>query len=350
MEGYLLLADGTRLDGTMCGADKVAVGWVVANTSVVGFQEMVTDPAYRNAVLAFTYPEIGNVGVTAAFAESGRVQVAGLVVRVLSTCRSHYRSEDNFEAALRADGTPCLCDVDTRGLAVHLREKGEMAAAIAPARVDEAELGRRLETEQRPVPGPADSPVAPDGSGPVIAVLDLGARRSDLAQIGRCAQPRVFEANATAADILASRPAGVLVSDGPGLSLPPAAAVETLRDLVGKVPVMGFGLGNIALGLALGCEATFLKRGHHGANCPVRRLSEGTVEVTSQRHSVVLGRASVETANGVKVTREHLNDGTVEGISADDGRAVGLQAVPQAPMKGMLNPHIEWFVGTLCAS
>ncbi len=348
MEGYLLLADGTRLDGVLKGAARTATGWLVANTAVVGFQEMVTDPTYGGAILNFTYPEIGNVGVTEAFSESGRVQAAAVVVKVLSTCRSHYLAEDDFEEMLRAAGVPCLCDVDTRGVAVHLREAGEMPAAVAPSDADPAEIGRSLESFGRPVFRPSGAAeVRHAGAGPKVAVLDLGVRQSDLAQMGRCCVPALFPFDSSEDEVMSCGPSAVVISDGPAAAAPPAATVDLARALVGQVPVLGCGLGHVALGLALGCKATLLKRGHHGANYPVRNVLGGEVGVTQQRHSVVLDRASVGAASGVEVVWENINDGTVEGIVAADGAAVGFQPVLAAPYPGAVNAHLEQFLAGL---
>ncbi len=345
MKGCILLADGMRLEGEIVGPAKTAVGWVVANTGVVGFQEMITDPAYKGRVLAFTYPEIGNVGVTEAFSESSGVQIAGLVVKVLSGYCSHYRAEAEFADALAAAGVPCLADVDTRGLAVHLRDEGEMPAAIVPEGADLQEVLEALSGLARPSFEPTEraSPASP-GSGLPLAVLDLGIRRSQLAQLSVCSAPVLHLHDADADAVLAGRPAGVFVSDGPTGGLPPERAVRTIRALLGKMPVMACGLGHVALGMALGCEATFLKRGHHGANYPVRNALDGRVEVTQQRHTVVLERESVVGNAEVELLLENINDGTVEGIRTPDGSAVGLQPILAAPQAGLVNAHVARFM------
>ena len=348
MDGYILLADGTRLDGEIAGAPTTAVGWLTANTSVVGFQEMATDPAYAGCVLVFTYPEVGNVGVTAAFSESLGVRPAGLVVRVLSERASHYLAENTFESMLTRAGVPCLTGVDTRGLAVHVRRNGEMAAAIAPAGVDPEELGERLRSAGRPEFRPPDTPSPQSaGAGPVVAVIDLGIRRSDLSQLTRCCRPTLLSHDAGAEDVLECEPAGVFISDGPAAAAPPKASVETVRALLGRVPLLGCGLGHVALGVALGCEVGYLKRGHHGANYPVRSLSDGAVEVTAQRHTVLVDRDSAAATSGVEVTLENINDSTVEGIAAADGSALGFQHLLAAPEPGGVNGHIRRFVERL---
>ena len=345
MDAFILLADGTRLDGVLAGAATAATGWVAANTAVVGFQEMVTDPAYKGLLLAFTYPEIGNVGAAAAFGESARVQAAGLVVKVLSGLRSHYTAEEDFEALLQHDGIPCLTDVDTRGLAVHLREHGEMAAAIAPAAEDADALRESLQAVERPAFMPTETLVASEAAdGPKVVVIDLGLRRSELAQLALCCRPVLLPHDGDASAVEAEGAAGVVVSDGPGGGLPAAETVRAVASLMGKVPVLGWGLGHVALGMALGCEPAFLKRGHHGVNYPVRCLVDGKAEVTGQRHTVMLARESVEGSDRVELLWENINDGTVEGIRSADGMATGLQFMPAAAQPGQVSAHVRRFV------
>jgi len=348
MDGYILLADGMRLDGKLAGSSRKAIGWVAANTSVVGFQEMATDPAYKGRILVFTYPEVGNVGTAARFAESSRVQVAGLVVKVLSEYRSHYLSEDSLQNTLAGADVPCLTGVDTRGLAVHVREYGEMAAAIAPIDADADRLREELAALEWPEFEPTEAPSVPAGGSNVrVAVLNLGARNSQLCQLASCASLKVFPHDAPARALLGCKPAGVFISDGPGGVLPPQQSVKAVKALVGKVPVLGCGLGHVALGMALGAEPMFLKRGHHGANYPVRNIADGAVEVTQQRHTVVLERKSVEDSPELELLWENINDATVEGIRAADGSAVGLQSILAAPQPGMVNAHVREFVESL---
>ena len=345
MTGYLLLADGMRLKGILHGAGRTSVGWLAANTAVVGFQEMTTDPAYKGQILAFTYPEVGNVGVAKGSWESSDLQVAGLVVKVLSEYPSHYTAEGSFESLFSGKGVPCLSGIDTRGLAVHLREKGEMPAAIAPADANLERLETTLRDSGRPRYAPTEAPEVPAGSrGVKVAVLNLGIRRSQLQQLGRCCRPMIFPWDADADAILGREPAGLFVSDGPGGTLPPNKTVETLKAVVGKAPILACGLGHVALGVALGCAAEFLKRGHHGANYPVRNVLNGQVEVTQQRHTVTLRRESVAADPKVELLYENMNDGTVEGIRTPEGRAVGLQAVLAAPEPAAANRHILEFV------
>jgi carbamoyl-phosphate synthase small subunit len=348
VEGYILLADGMRLDGRLMGGRKAAMGYMAANTAVVGFQELVTDPAYKGSILAFTYPEIGNVGVTEKFSESDACQLAGVVVKNLSEFYSHYISEDSLLSLMMKLETPCLTDIDTRALAVHLREAGEMPAAISPADTDPNRLREALIKMQRvDFKGPANLAHQLQGNGPYVAVINLGIRNSELRQLSLCCAPSLFSYDADAASILAAKPAGVLVSDGPSLGLPPQQTVSTIKGLLGRIPILACGLGCAALGAALGCDVTFLRRGHHGANYPVRNTRDGSIELTQQRHSVLLERRSVDENPGVELLYENIDDGSVEGICSADGSAIGIQAVLVASRPGEVNTHIIDFVGGL---
>lgn len=361
MSGHLLLADGTRLAGTLHGAPKTAIGWLAANTGVVGFQEMATDPAYKDRILAFTYPEIGSVGVAERFSESSGVQIAGMVVKALSEYTSHYLCEQSLGSLLAREAVPCLGGIDTRGLAVHLRENGEMPAAIVPSGGDLDKAEKALGKMERPKFVPPDMPAAPRGGGgelqtakhggskdsPTVAVVNLGIRRSRLEQLGQCCRPVVFPYDADADAIMGCGPAGILVSDGPGAALPPQQVVANLQALLGRAPMLACGLGHVALGMALGCEAEFLTRGHHGANYPLRNVLDGRAEVTHQRHTVTLGRESVTANPEVQLVWENMTDQTVEGIRTADGSAIGLQAILAAPRPGAVNSHILEFVEAL---
>ncbi len=360
MTGHLLLADGLHMTGTLVGAQEArgesgppASGWLVANTAVVGFQEMATDPAYRGCILAFTYPEVGSVGIVERFNESAGLQIAGMVVKALSDYTSHYLCEYSFASLLAREGVACLSGIDTRGLAVHLREKGEMPAAIAPEGADLDKIGRALAAMQRPqfkptaAPAPVQGKGSPAGQAPKLAVVNLGLRRSDLRQLAQRCGVTIFPHEASPGAILKSRPAGLFVSDGPGSALPPEQTVETLAKLLGQLPVLACGLGHVALGMALGCQAEFLTRGHHGANYPLRSLLGGQPAVTQQRHSVTLTRRSVTDNPRVKLAWENMTDGTVEGIVSADGSARGYQPILAEPEPGAIHPHVLEFVESL---
>jgi len=348
MSGILLLSDGTKFAGELEGAASPVTGWLTANTAVVGFQEMLTDPVYQNTLLAFTYPEVGNVGVTKIFSESQSIQPKGLIVRELCKSPSHYRAEGGFEEMLSGSGVPCLTGVDTRGLAVHLRKAGEMPAVIAPAGFDERALIKQLANEERPQWEKIDSPAmqAPENA-PEVAVIDLGMRSSFAKQLCRCCKPARFSHDAVPDVILKNDPGAVIVTDGPSFNYPPQETVETIKNVCGRLPLLACGLGNIALGLAMGAKMTFLERGHHGANYPVRRLSDGKIETTRQQHSVILDRKSVEKCGNLNVSMLNVNDASVEGVMSEDGSAIGYQALLPVAGRSDTNRHLLDFIESI---
>jgi carbamoyl-phosphate synthase small subunit len=223
-----------------------------------------------------------------------------------------------------------------------------MPAAIALEGTDPETLKRPLARRERPEFRPSKTaPVPPSQSALKVAVLSLGVRRSLVQQLSSCSAVEIFPPDAAVQDIMAARPAGVLISDGPGTCLPPMKAVDTIKELIGRAPLLGCGLGHVALGMALECAPTFLKRGHHGANYPVRNVLTGKVEVTQQRHTVALDRRSLEGKPGVEVLSENVNDGTVEGFRATGLSAVGFQQILVAPQAGLVNAHLKAFVDGL---
>jgi len=330
----LVLADGTVFEGEAAGAAPpggVATGEAVFNTVMSGYQEVVTDPSYAGQVIAFTYPHIGNYGVTAADDESRRPFCRGVVVRDLARRPSSWRATQDLEAFLAHHGVPAICGVDTRRLTRHLRECGAMGCAFGTA--DEATLKAAAAAE----PGTdgvdlvagvtCDRPYAA-GDGPLsVVAYDFGIKRTILRHLGTLATVTVVPASTPAAEVLARRPDGVFLSNGPGdpAALPgPLAAVG---ELLGRVPVFGICLGHQLLGAALGGRTYKLAFGHHGGNHPVRRLATGAVEITSQNHNYALEEGSMPAAD---VTHVNLNDGVVEGLRARDVRAFSVQYHPEA--------------------
>ncbi len=348
MNGILLLSDGTKFAGELEGDFSPVTGWLTANTAVVGFQQMLTDPAYRNTLLAFTYPEVGNVGVSDVFSESQGVQPGGIVVRELCQSPSHYRAESGLPDMLSSSGVPCLTGIDTRGLAVHLRKEGEMPAAIASAEFDEKELIKTLANVKRPQWEKTNTTeLNAHKSGPDVAVINLGMRSSFTKQLCQCCNPIPFPYDATPDMISKQDPDAVIVTDGPSFNYPPAETVETIKKIAGHTPLLACGLGNTALGLAMGAKMDFFGRGHHGANYPVRRLSDGKIQTTRQQHSVVLNRKSVEKCGNLNVSMLNVNDGSVEGVMSGDGSAIGYQALLSMEGRNNINPHILNFIDAI---
>jgi carbamoyl-phosphate synthase small subunit len=349
----LALADGLVFSGTGFGAEGTGGGEVVFHTGMAGYQEVLTDPSYCGQIVTMTYPQIGNTGVNREDAEArdGRVQVAGFVVRELSPVVSSFRAEGSLADYLAADGVVGLAGVDTRALTRHIRQAGAVNAAMSTEILDDAELVARarqvpdmlgLDLVRRVVPAkPYDwadgfaSPFAPARRGREATVYDVvavdcGAKLNILRNLVECGcRVTVVPATAPADAILARRPQGVFVSNGPGDPGAVGYAVRTLRGLIGRLPVFGICLGHQLLGLALGAERFKLKFGHHGANHPVRNEATGKVEITSQNHGFAIEAASLRRA-GAAVTHVNLNDGTVEGFTHPQEALFSVQYHPEA--------------------
>jgi carbamoyl-phosphate synthase small subunit len=347
---HLALADGTVFPGRAFGADSSVVGEVVFTTGMSGYQEVLTDPSYCGQIVTMTAPQIGNTGINSEDPESvdGRPQVAGFVVRDLSVRVSNFRSEESLDAYLSRHGIVAISDVDTRRLTRHLRDKGSQNGAIgteAPdVLVDRARAlpsMEGLDLVQRVTPKAAYEFTESMGNWAVpfaekhtpgsfhVVAIDYGAKRNIL----RClvdvgCRVSVVPAGTTADAILAQKPDGIFLSNGPGDPAAVTYAVKTVRELLGKKPIFGICLGHQLLSLALGAKTYKLKFGHRGLNQPVQDLQTGRVEITTQNHGFVVDVDSI--GNIAKTTHLHLNDGTSEGLEAKDARAFSVQYHPEA--------------------
>ena len=357
----LCTTDGEVFRGRSVGAPGVTTGEAVFNTSMTGYQEILTDPSYAGQVVVMTSSHIGNYGVHDGDEQSARPAVSGFVVRSMSRRDSNWRSQGGIGEYLRAHEVVAIADVDTRRLTRHLRDRGAMPVAIGVG-VAEAELqemaasapsmvGQDLATAVS-TPSPYRLEPRGDRRGKVVAI-DLGMKRDILHNLtGRGFEVEVVPAGTGAGQILATGPDGVFVSNGPGDPEPLVVVTETLRGLLGKVPVFGICLGHQVLGLAVGASTYKLPFGHHGGNHPVRRLEDGKVEITAQNHGFAVdlwslsGQAApektglagpellpevVETDFGpLHPTHQNLNDGTLEGMRLVDVPAFSVQYHPEA--------------------
>jgi carbamoyl-phosphate synthase small subunit len=333
-EALLVLADGTTFEGEALGAEppgEVATGEVVFNTVLTGYQEVITDPSYAGQIIAFTYPHIGNYGVVAADDESRQPFCRGVVVRELARRRSNWRSDGDLDAFLRHHGVPGIGGVDTRRLTRHIRDAGSMPAAFGTA--DEVTL-KQAASAERGTDGidlvatvTCDAPyTVGDGPRRVVA-YDFGIKRTILHHLGQMATVEVVPASTSADEVLARRPDGVFLSNGPGDPAAVVGATDRIRALLGEVPVFGICLGHQLLAGALGGSTYKLPFGHHGGNHPVRRLATDGVEITSQNHNYAVAEGSVDRAD---VTHVNLNDGVIEGIACRDVPAFSVQYHPEA--------------------
>ncbi len=335
----LVLEDGAFFEGcSFAGGGEVA-GEVVFTTSMVGYQETVTDPSYRGQIVVFTYPLIGNYGVIPGDDESRRVQAAAVLVREYSPHPSNWASERSLAALLEESAVMGVEGIDTRALTRHLRDKGAMRGVISivehnPAVLREkanahpSMVGLDLASTSSELTEPTVLPALGEERCR-IAALDYGVKGSIHKELrSRGASVLAMPASTSAEEILASNPDGLFLSNGPGDPSALENAVDTLRSLLGEVPVFGICLGHQLLGLALGCETYKMPFGHHGANHPVRNLETGRIEITSQNHGFAVREVTLP--EGVELTHRNLYDGTVEGIESPSLRAWSVQYHPES--------------------
>src|SRR5713226_2877810 len=339
MDGSLVLEDGTAVRGAFFGARKRVFGELVFNTNMTGYTEALTDPSYRGQILMMTYPLIGNYGVDPETMESETIQPAGFVVREACAAPSHPRSALGLSDFLRNHETPAIEGADTRALTIKIRSKGTMKAAIVRADEDVDAVAR----EVRKAPHPDTRNLVAEVScrqverypGPgkrTIVVVDCGVKRNILREAQRYADVVRVPYDTTSDEILALKPDGVILSNGPGNPAHPAiiaTSVRTTRELAGRVPLLGICLGHQLLALAFGGKTFKLKFGHRGGNQPVKDLRTGRVHITSQNHGFAIDATSLPESE-FEVTHVNLNDGTVEGMAHRELPIFSVQYHPEA--------------------
>ena len=350
----LALADGTIFHGVSIGAPVESIGEVVFNTSMSGYQEILTDPSYAAQLVTLTYPHIGNVGINPEDMESARVFAAGLVIRDLSMVASNFRSTQSLTACLEAAGVPGIAEIDTRKLTRILREKGAQGGCLVAAAAGATPNAGRAVAAARGFPGLAGLDLAKDvtcaasypwtegewvlGSGHStppdprfhVVAYDFGVKRNILRMLAsRGCRLTVVPAKTPAAEVLALNPDGVFLSNGPGDPEPCDYAVAAIREFLDRrLPLFGICLGHQLMALASGGKTLKMKFGHHGANHPVKDLETGQVLITSQNHGFAADPATLP-AN-VKVTHVSLFDGSLQGMAWTDRPAFCFQGHPEA--------------------
>jgi len=334
--GFLVLEDGTVFHGRSVAAPGIAFGEAVFTTAMTGYQEIATDPSFAEQVVCFTAPMIGNYGVSAHRSESDAVHARAVLMR--------RATGEEWTRWLAERGVVALDEIDTRSLVLRLREGGAMRAAAVAGEVSAGDVLEQVRL-QPPMEGRAlvagvstTAPyrIGPSG-GPRVAVIDYGCKRSIVSRVVAAgAQAVVFPHDADAGTILATRPTGVLLSNGPGDPAVLAGEISVVRDLLGRAPVLGICLGHQLLALAAGYGTFKLPFGHRGANHPVLELATSSVLVTSQNHGFAVR------GDGPEVTHVSLYDGTVEGIALQGEDALSVQFHPEAGP----GPHDAWPIVT----
>ncbi len=349
--GFLALEDGTVFEGVSIGAEGEMDGEVVFNTSMTGYQEILTDPSYRGQIVTMTYPMIGNVGINEEDLESGFPRIAGFIVRECSRLHSNFRANSSLPNYLKKHGIVAIAGIDTRAIVRKIRSTGALKGIISTIDSDAASLlkkakdslglvGRDLVREVMPS-GPVswDAPLhslAINGSEspvpksqPHVVCLDFGMKWNiprHLAQRGN--KVTILPGSATADEVLAQKPDGVFLSNGPGDPEPLTYAIQTIKNLLGKKPVFGICLGHQLLSLAGGATTFKMKFGHRGSNQPVLNCKTGQVEITSQNHGFAVQEEGLPAC--FEVTHRNLNDNTIAGVRHKEVEAFSVQYHPEA--------------------
>ena len=367
----LALEDGTVFEGISVGAPGLAVGEVVFNTAMTGYQEILTDPSYARQIVTLTYPHIGNTGCTAQDDEAGQAFVAGLVVRDVPRRPSSWRSEVSLPDWLRARGIVAIADIDTRRLTRLLRDRGAQSGALMAGEIDadkaiEAarkfpglkgmDLAKEVSARRRYDwrDGQLDldrGEFARSDAGFNVVAYDFGVKRNILRMLAeRGCAVTVVPAQTPADEVLAMQPDGVFLANGPGDPEPCDYAIAAIRECIArKIPVYGICLGHQLLGLAVGAKTLKMKFGHHGANHPVIDLDSGRVMITSQNHGFAVDESTLP-ANA-RVTHRSLFDGSNQGIALTDAPAFSFQGHPEAsPGPHDVAPLFDQFVKSMAVA
>jgi len=349
-KALLALADGSIFRGEAAGADGTAVGEVVFNTAMTGYQEILTDPSYSRQLVTLTYPHIGNVGANAQDQESDRIQATGLIIRDLPLMASNFRAEQSLESYLQAEGTVAIAGVDTRRLTRLIRDKGAQAACLTSELDEEAALAKARE-----FPGLKGMDLArevstdkqyawtegawtldgnrfntPEEGSLHVVAYDFGVKRNILRLLVEAGcRVTVVPAQTPAEEVLALSPDGVFLSNGPGDPEPCDYAIKATQEFLKKgIPLFGICLGHQLLGLAVGAKSVKMKFGHHGANHPVLDVESGRVLITSQNHGFAIEEDSLPAE--MRVSHRSLFDKTLQGMHHREKPAFGFQGHPEA--------------------
>jgi carbamoyl-phosphate synthase small subunit len=352
MQAILALEDGRIFRGESHGAKGECAGEVVFNTSLTGYQEIFTDPSYAGQIVVLTNPQIGNYGTNAADAEAQKPYIEGLVTREFSPISSNWRSEEVADEYLERSGVPVISEIDTRAVVRHLRNHGVMRGVISSSETDTDALVARARAIPKMDgtdlasgvstkrvyhwdchhPGNEIAGLMPEAPPPDLHVVayDYGIKHNILRMLTReSCRVTVVPAQTSAEDVLALKPDGIFLSNGPGDPEPLEYAQDNVRRLAGKTPIFGICLGHQLIGLALGGKSYKLKFGHHGANHPVQQTGTGKIEITAHNHNFAIDPATLKQSD-VDLTHVDLNDNTLEGLRHRSMPLFSVQYHPEA--------------------
>jgi carbamoyl-phosphate synthase small subunit len=353
-----MLEDGKVFTGEMtAGVSEERIGEVLFNTSLVGYQEILTDPANAGKILVFTSPSIGNYGTCAKFSQSNSVWAVAAVVKEISRSYSNCQAKAGFTDFARENGLLTLTGVETRSLAMYLRKKGQMLGIISPAGFEAKDLLKKIdEQKKKPLPSFLEhvsikTITALGKARPKqkrLAILDLGMTRGIRKQLEKLGlHLTLLPFNTTAQEILELEPHGLIISGGPEQDPRSSEICRNISPLVGKLPILGISTGLHILAGCLGAKTVKMKRGHHGANYPVHDPASYKGEITSQSHSYAVDADSLPRIKDLKVAQYNLNDRTVERIESKKLRLIGIQYEARSPGLDEVNPVFTGFLKML---
>lgn len=333
MKAILVLEDGTAFEGASFGAEGEISGEVIFNTQVVGFQEILTDPAYAGKIVGIGYPHVGNVGVNDRSMESDKTHASAFVIKEYSRIYSNWQAKGSLDDFMKKNRVVGIERVDTRALTVHIRDNGEMRGVVSTKDFNIESLVKKAKSYEEPE-FKSQTPATNSHTNSKTTIINLGANNSTLAQFPGA---KIVTSSALAENILKGDPELVVISSGPGDPHKLTILIEEVKKLIGKVPIYGIQKGACVLALALGCHVSRMKVGHHGVNHPVVDPNTGAGEISVQNHSYVVDKVS----NNVKVVHVNLNDKTIEKFQTKDGSCVGTLYFP-IDERGKLDPGYKY--------
>ncbi|MBU3959008.1 MAG: glutamine-hydrolyzing carbamoyl-phosphate synthase small subunit [Candidatus Omnitrophica bacterium] len=356
MKAVLMLEDGTSFNGEGFGSEKEVIGEVILNTAVVGYQEMMTDPANAGKILVPTYPLIGNYGISPKFNESSRCWISGLAIKEKSRMYSNWQAKSGLDAFVKEQGVAGINGVDTRTLAVHLRNNGEMLGVISTSNRGSKELLSKIEAFRKSQARDFIKKISVDkptliGSKKAkykIAGLDLGITNSIIRQLEILGIVlNLLPYNTKPDEIMKIKPHGLIISSGPEEDVSLEEVAENTKSLIGRLPILGICTGHQVLASALGAKLQKMKLGHRGVNYPVAQPGSYKAEITTQNHGYVVEKNSLSKIKDVAMTGYHLNDKTVEEMESKKFKLLGVQYYPVSPGFNEVNGVFKKFIKLL---